>query len=134
MPVYTQQHTVAVVDDDLGVLDAVKLVLEDRAWIVHTYTRGEEFLQATQQWRFDCVVLDIHLPEMDGNDVVDQLEASDLNLPVVVLTARPHSAQTLSLKNSRIHDVLTKPVSDIVLVSSIESAIQSGAGERNRSS
>jgi len=114
---------VAVVDDDVAILDAIKMVLEEQGWRVAIYTDGNQFLNNLNQDSFDCVVLDPHLPDIKGVEIVRYIENSTIDLPVVVLTARPYSPQTIELKGTRVHDILTKPVSDIVLIESIKSSV-----------
>lgn len=122
---------VAVVDVDEAILDAIKMVLEEQLWKVGIYNQGNLFLRNLEYTPFDCVVLDPHLPDINGVEVVKHIKKTEVAPPVVVLTARPYSPQTIELKNALVHDILTKPISDIILVESIKSAVLAAAAETN---
>lgn len=115
--------SIAAVDDDYAILDAIKMVLEDESWHVKTYDRGKSFLNGLAHQIFDCIILDPHLPDLNGIEIVHSIKESGRTTPIVVLTARPYSPRTLELKGTGVHDILTKPISDIILIQSIRSAM-----------
>ena len=111
--------SIAVVDDDAAILDAMTLLAESRGWMAKVFTSGEAFLDAFEQDRdIDCVVLDPHLNGMGGDDVARAL--ADTGVPIVGLTARPESPVTQSILESGAAAILTKPVKPAELVSAIE--------------
>ena len=111
--------SIAVVDDDAAILDAMTLLAESRGWLAKVFTSGEGFLDAFEQDRdIDCVVLDPHLNGMGGDDVARAL--ADTGVPIVGLTARPESPVTQSILDSGATAILTKPVKPAELVSAIE--------------
>lgn len=118
---------VAVVEDDEAILDSVTLVLESRGWEVGGYSRGESFVadfSAGQRW--DCLVLDPHLPAMTGADVAAAIAGS--GIPIVVLTARPDSPLTQSMIQAGIAKIITKPVDAAVLMDAILAALLGAVG------
>jgi DNA-binding response OmpR family regulator len=78
--------TVLVVDDDPGMRDFVKDVLERGDCVVVTAESGKESLQLTERHRPDVVVLDLNMPDVDGPDVLKQLRQRWPSLPVLILT------------------------------------------------
>jgi len=114
---------VAIVDDDEAILDAVRLVLEEEGWHVHTYLRGEEFLADLGNHTLDCLVLDPHLPGISGADVVRSIIAGNHRVPVIGLTARPNSPVTMAVTNAGARVMLTKPVAAEELVEQVQAAI-----------
>lgn len=108
---------VAVVDDDEPILDAVTLVLENQEWEVSAYTNGEAFLADLHQYQPDLLLLDSHLPGIDGVEVVEYLDEEVVTLPVIVLTAHPKSLETNKLLDKVNSQILVKPVTESELVS-----------------
>jgi FixJ family two-component response regulator len=77
---------IAVVDDEPSILLAMKRLLRSAGLDVETYSSGEEFLQAAETRRFDCVVLDLHMPYFSGLEVLSQLAQLETHIPAVVVT------------------------------------------------
>lgn len=115
----TQQDlpiNVAVVEDDEPILDAVTLVLENQEWEVSAYTNGEAFLEDLTNYQPDLLVLDSHLPGINGIEVVERLRDDLVTLPVIILTAHPSSNETKELSRLVDSELLIKPVTESELV------------------
>ena len=119
--------TVAVVEDDDSILDAIRLVLEARGWDIRTYSTGEAFLAEVNSYKPDCVILDPHLPLMNGAEVMRRLKDST-QIPFIGLTARPTSSITTEVADLGAHPILTKPATADELVIHIEHAIRAANG------
>ena len=117
--------TIAVVDDDESVLDAVKTVLEGEDWDTQTYASGEDFLSDLKNHKPDCIILDANLKGVSGVAVALTVGSSYANsIPVIILTAYPGSPQTTKIKNIAACDVLVKPVTAEVLIQHIQEALK----------
>ncbi len=80
-----------IVEDDAPLASGLRRILEAEGHAVDVTSRGEQAVLAASQERFDLVILDIGLPQMDGFEVLRRLRASSgaaSPLPVLVLTAR----------------------------------------------
>jgi two-component system, OmpR family, response regulator len=80
-----------IVEDDAPLASGLRRILEAEGHAVDVTSRGEQAVLAASQERFDLVILDIGLPQMDGFEVLRRLRAaapSSAPLPVLVLTAR----------------------------------------------
>ncbi|WP_146907014.1 response regulator transcription factor [Arenimonas daejeonensis] len=80
---------VAVVDDDADVLRALQRLLRSEGFNVLVYGSGGEFLESFGEATPDCLVLDLHMPEMTGFDVLEALHTlpkGNVRPPVIVLT------------------------------------------------
>jgi len=80
---------IAVVDDDDAVRKALGRVLRCYGAEVMAYSSGEHFLGAAGRERFDCAILDLHLPGMTGFQVLQAqgLNGSRIGPPVILITA-----------------------------------------------
>src|SRR6476659_10170218 len=77
---------VAVVDDEESVRKAVARLLRAVGMEVETFASGPEFLQAVAARELDCLVLDLHMPLMNGLEVHQELVRRGIPLPVVIVT------------------------------------------------
>ncbi len=112
-----------VLDDDASFLRAVSRLLRTAGYAVQTFSSPRELLAALPRLSPAVLVLDVHMPEMTGLDLQEQLSAKGLCLPVVFVTAydtpqtreRAHKAGSFGL--------LLKPFDKAALVRAIETAI-----------
>jgi two-component system OmpR family response regulator len=89
---YDFQMRLLIVEDDAPLASGLRRMLEAEGYAVDVTARGEEAVLAASQERFDLVILDIGLPQMDGFEVLRRLRAAATAnsgpMPVLVLTAR----------------------------------------------
>ena len=111
---------IALVDDDAAILDALTLVLEGEGCQVQSFSSGERFLEWIGSNVIDCLILDPHLPGLNGAEVARSLAN---RFPILGLTARPNSPVTADMQRAGAHIVLTKPVTLERLVASIHKAV-----------
>ena len=86
MPMSTKQ-TVAVIDDNLGILGAMGRLLSAYGYDTELYASAKEFLDAVMTTAADCLVVDIQLGDSCGVDLARQLASSGLMLPIIFMTA-----------------------------------------------
>jgi DNA-binding response OmpR family regulator len=104
---YAKQH-ILLVDDDPGILVAVKHALAAHGYEVTTATNGIEALAAFEQKPPELILLDLILPRCDGLEVCrDILEQS--HTPIIVLSIRGSEADIVSLLDLGVDDYLVKP-------------------------
>ena len=77
---------IAVIDDEEPVRKALGRLLQSAGMAVETFSGGGEFLAALGTHRPDCAVLDLHMPEMTGFDVLERIAETGARVPVVVIT------------------------------------------------
>jgi CheY-like chemotaxis protein len=76
---------ILIVDHDENVLIALKRLLEEASYDTVTAKGGLKALQLLRQGTFDLVLLDDHLPDMSGEEVLHQVRSADAGTPVVVV-------------------------------------------------
>jgi FixJ family two-component response regulator len=117
----TKARRIAVVDDDPGVLRAMRRLLRSANFEVEAYSSGTEFLKAERDAELDCVVLDLHMPQTTGFDVQARLSERGATVPVIIITGddTPETrARSLSLGAKR---YLCKPIDEATLLAAIDS-------------
>lgn len=120
--------TVAIVDDDEAVREALADLLTVSGFTCYTFAGAASFLAALRTDRFDCLVTDIRMPEMNGIELIEHLRDDGARLPVIVLSSvldQKTHARALSLGASA---WFTKPVADERLLDAIAAAIEDRPG------
>jgi len=101
--------SILLVEDEENLHEALKLNLELEGYQVSSAYDGSKALQSVQQEFFDLVILDLMLPEVDGITVLETIRVQNLEVPILVLSAKNNSAdKVLGLKKGA-DDYLTKP-------------------------
>jgi len=113
----------AVVDDDADVRVALTRLVSSAGFAVETFGSGAEFLRSLQDHEPDCLVLDLHMPEMSGFDVQCALAGGHPGIPVIVITGHHTPESRARAMQLGAKSYLRKPVNDSVLLEAIEMAI-----------
>ncbi len=100
---------ILLVEDEQSLADTIKLNLELEGYKVQFAADGKKALKIFKQERFDLVVLDVMLPEMDGFTVCEAIRLENLEVPVLFLTAKNSSADRIAGLRKGADDYLTKP-------------------------
>lgn len=118
--------TVLLIDDDREFLDILSERLTIRGMEVTTAASGQTALDLMAKERFDVVVLDLQMPEMDGLQVLAQLAARNSTQPVILLTGHATVSRGVQAMKLGATDVLEKPVDIRELAEKIKSAASAG--------
>jgi two-component system, LuxR family, response regulator FixJ len=103
---------VAVVDDDDAVRDSLCFLLEIAGYTVAAYASAAQFLQEAPLRELACLVVDQHMPDLTGLQLVARLRGDGVGLPVALITGSP-SADVLRLaRELSVAKVLEKPLDD----------------------
>lgn len=102
-------RTVAVIDDDPGVLDSLRLMLELAGYRVATYGSASAFL-ADRAPEMACLILDHHMAGMTGLDLIVRLRAEGVCPPVLLITGRPSPSVLARAAELNVVKVLEKPL------------------------
>jgi FixJ family two-component response regulator len=99
---------VAIVDDDVAVRDSLRFLLEVLGYSVETFASAAEFLTATIA-NLACLILDNHMPEMSGLELVERLRAGGNGLPILLVTGSSSPAIVSRAAELGVSKVLDKP-------------------------
>ena len=97
-----------LVEDDVGIRTAVRLMLEDEGYDVVEATTGEEGVARFRAGGADLALVDLLLPGMSGLDVVRELRATS-SVPILVVTAQADSHDVVAGLEAGADDYVTKP-------------------------
>src|SRR3954453_4708546 len=116
-------RVIAVVDDDEGFRDALRLFLRTFGFQVEAFASGKEFLRSRRLEAVGCVILDLAMPEMNGLDVQQRLAARGLQIPIVFLTAQRDDYLGQRASATPALAVLQKPADDEEIVRLVREAL-----------
>jgi FixJ family two-component response regulator len=123
-----RELVIAIVDDDVSMLRALRRLLRSVGFAVVTYASAEEFLQAGLQAWIGCLVLDVMMLGMSGLDLLDWLAASGMTFPVVIITACADEQTRLRAEQAGVVAYLRKPFEEEALLEAIQRALASDSG------
>ena len=114
---------IALVDDEESVRKAMARLLRSARLVVETFASGSSFLAAARTATFDCLVLDLHMPEMNGFELHERMLRENIRLPVVVITGHDTPENRARVRAAGVAACLAKPVEAQQLLDAIEAAI-----------
>jgi two-component system, OmpR family, response regulator len=126
---------VLVVDDEPNIRELVQVALKFHGCSVTTAASGKDALRQAEARGPDLIVLDVMLPDMDGFEVCRRLRAAGNEVPVIFLTARDTSSDTVTGLAIGGDDYVTKPFSVEALVARVRAVLRrasrtSGTGDQ----
>lgn len=105
-----QRAKVLVIDDDLSVRNTFCRVLERAGYEADAAEDGKEALEKIAQKRYDVVLVDLVLPDMEGTEVVAKAKDELKETLKIILTGYPSVETRAEAMEQRIDGYLTKPV------------------------
>ena len=117
-----------IVDDEKNIREVVKEYSQLNGYEVDEAENGIEALNLFNRNEYDCVVLDIMMPKLDGYSVCKQMKAQK-KVPIIMLSARGEEYDILAGFDLGIDDYMTKPFSPKELMARINAVIKRYKGE-----
>ena len=115
---------VHIVDDDDAMRDSLKWLLESRGLEVELYPSGEAFLAAFNSGFGGCLVLDVRMPDMNGLELYEELQARASTLPVIFITGHGDVPMAVSALKKGAADFIEKPFNDQDMLRLIETCMK----------
>ena len=122
--------TVLVVDDEPNIRELVQVALKFHGCAVTTSATGTDALQIAAETDPDLIVLDVMLPDIDGFEVCRRLRAGGNDVPVIFLTARDTTSDTVTGLTLGGDDYITKPFSVEALVARVRAVLRRASRQR----
>jgi FixJ family two-component response regulator len=120
---------VAIVDDDELMRGALQGVLKEAGLPARAFASGEEFLRSGAQHLSSCLITDIRMPGMSGLDLQARLNAEQIRIPIIFMTAHSDERIRRQALRSGAVEFLAKPFDDDVLLETVRAALKQGADE-----
>jgi two-component system, LuxR family, response regulator FixJ len=117
------EATVYVIDDDEAVRESLAFLLASARVPVRTFDSAQAFLASLADLDPGCVITDVRMPGMDGLELLQQLRAKRVQLPVIVVTGHGDVPMAVEAMKIGAADFLEKPFDDDVLLASVRAAL-----------
>ena len=114
---------ILVVDDEKKIVDIVTAYLIAQKFEVEVAYSGTEALTKFYKWHPNLVVLDLMLPDLDGNEVTRRIR-QDSKTPIIMLTAKSSDESIVNGLQSGADDYVVKPFSPRVVVERIKTVLR----------
>ncbi|CTQ77522.1 response regulator transcription factor [Roseibium alexandrii] len=116
-------YKVCIVDDDPSTCRALRRLLDAAGYQTTTHQSATEYLAAPATATPDCLLLDIHMPELDGLSLQTKLNETGDAPPIVFLTGRGDVPMSVQAMRAGAADFLLKPVDEDDLFAAIQRAV-----------
>jgi len=127
-------ETIFLIDDDVSVREGLSGLIESVGLPVQTFGSALEFLAGKPGDANGCVILDVHMPGMNGLDLQRAMNDAGISLPIIFLTGHGDIPMTVhALKAGAVH-FLTKPVGEDELMNAIRQALENDRAARSERS
>ena len=124
--------SVLLVEDDDNLRRALTLTLRARGYQITDVAAGRAAIDELSRHRFDAVILDLGLPDLDGVEVIRQVRV-DREIPIIVLSARRDEVDKVRALDAGADDYMTKPFGVDELLARVRAAVRrSGRGTEQR--
>ena len=114
---------VAIVEDDSSVRKALARLLTLSSFEIVTYGSAQEFIGSLDAKRPECLIVDLHMPEISGLDLQKYLSSSGIRIPTIVITAYNEPGVRERCRADGAAAFLLKPVNAATLIAAVNTAI-----------
>ena len=101
---------ILIAEDSSVIQNLTKKILSQQNYEIATVKNGQEVLDSISEQSFDLVLLDIHMPVMDGMQRAKQIRSSNLNMPIIAITGNANNYTMQDFNDAGINDFLPKPL------------------------
>lgn len=124
----SESASIAIIDDDPSVRSSLSLLLETRAWRTQEFERAKDFLELTEIDHFNCLLIDVRIPEISGLELFDELIRRHHSHrkylpPVIFLSGHGDIPLVVRVLKQGAVDFLEKPADHRSLIDAIRRAL-----------
>jgi len=110
------ETAILIIDDELGILDTLRILLRNAGFQVETAQGGKAGLEALKSSPPDIVLTDIRMPQVTGIDILDAVRELDPETPVILMTAQASLQSAISAVNQGAFYYVQKPFANDEMV------------------
>ena len=122
-----QRLKILIVEDEFRMCESLAYLLKTKDYKVKTASCGRDALALIAETTFDLAVLDIHLPDMMGTELMEKIKARSTDTQVIVITGDANLDLALVSLKCGAYDYLRKPFEFEEFLRTIENALNQKA-------
>lgn len=101
---------ILIAEDSSVIQNLTKKILSQQNYEIATVKNGQEVLDSISEQSFDLVLLDIHMPVMDGMECAKQIRSANNDMPIIAITGNANNYTMQDFNDAGINDFLPKPL------------------------
>src|ERR687890_1065499 len=121
---------ILIVDDERGIRETLRGVLEDEGFAAEAVASGEECLKAVERRAYGCVLLDVWLPGIDGLETLERMRDAGSDASVVMISGHANIETAVRATKLGAFDFIEKPLSIEKTVLTVRNALRQRELER----
>ena len=119
----SKQSMISIVDDDQSFRDSMRRLVKSLGYSGAAFASAAEFLASPRFAATECLVADIHMPEMSGVELYRHLVETGRGIPTILVTAYPDDRLQERMLSEGVRCYLRKPLEEAVLIDCLHFAV-----------
>jgi two-component system, NtrC family, response regulator AtoC len=116
-------HAVLIIEDEASLAKNMKRYLDRHGFVVRAVTSAEDGLAQLDQYKPDAILLDFHLPGMNGIQAIAKIRALDSRIKMIMITGHSSVQLAVDAMKAGAHEFLRKPVALSEIKRRLETAL-----------
>ena len=122
----SKQSMISIVDDDQPFRESLGRLLRSLGYAVSVFPSPIEFLASPRITTTACLIADVHMPEISGIELYQQLVKSDRVIPTILVTAYPDDVVEKQMLATGVECYLRKPLEEAHLIKCLRAIFERG--------
>ena len=128
----TNSKTIAIVDDDEAVRESLKWLLSSQNHQIKCFSNGTDFLEEYDPEQYNCIILDVRMPGLNGLEIFNKLRSHVYFPPVIFLSGHADLCTAVEAVKNGASEFLQKPVVNNALLDQIAELIKQDIEKREK--
>ncbi len=120
----TAAPSVLVIDDEMGILDTIRILLKREGFTPHTALGGKKGLEQIAELKPEIIISDVRMPDVTGLDILASVRANDPEAVVILMTAQASLQSAIGAVNNGAFYYIQKPFKNDELVTIVRRAAE----------
>ena len=101
---------ILIAEDSSVILNLTKKILGQQNYVIETVKNGVEVMDKFNSEPYDLILMDIHMPKMDGMECASEIRKTNADLPIIAITGNANNYSMEDFNAAGINDFLPKPL------------------------
>lgn len=122
---------ILIVDDDFSVRETLGDILRSRSYEVFDASTGAEALEKVKQEEFDCVIVDLRLPDATGHEIIEKISGKVKKNKIIIITGYASSEVLSKALSDAEYFLLLKPITPEQFLTVVKKIVSSERGKES---